>query len=269
MKCLFWPLTVILSVSLQAGLIVQDYVDAPELYERFQTFDANYPIPTTEADFIAADYDLSPIGWGSDGRGATLITPLHAVQSNHYQTIAGNIVTFQAMDGTIVQATVSASERIGGDLSLITFTAPVSADIRPATVSTRSAESIAGADLLVFGKGGRVGTNTLDYTSGNYAIFDLDDITGEAMAAMGDSGSPTFLTTATGDFELLSIHSYVNQWPNPTTSYDTAIAPFWDDIQEKVQLDGYSLVAVPEPRLIALLAGLVALGYVSWRRRRA
>ena len=220
---------------------MQGYVDAPGMYERFQSFTPSNPVSTSDPSFIAAGYDLSPIGWGSDGRGATLITPLHAVQSNHYSTGVGSTVTFQAGNGNVVQATVSASKKISGDLQLITFSAPVDASIQPAVISTRTASEVAGSNLLVFGKGGSVGTNTLDQISGNYALFGLGNVTGEAMPIVGDSGSPTFLTTGSGQMELLSIHSYVNDPDNPTQAYDTAITPFWSTLAAEVQGDGYSL----------------------------
>ncbi|CAM2870645.1 hypothetical protein [Rariglobus hedericola] len=252
-----------------ASLRLYDYDINPAAYNRFSSFSTTSATLNTDTSFIGAGYDLSGWGWDDGGWAVSLISPLHFVQANHAHTGVGQTIYFINAAGLVVQATVASQTLMGGDLTLGTLTAPIAADngIHAFSVAFGDNQSMAGDSLLVGGRGGLLGTNTVDSATG-FLVYDYDSITGEAMPQSGDSTSPTFVVDG-GTLLLASVHSYVNKLPDPTVAYDTNLNAYFPTIQSTMLTDGYSLVAVPEPASVASFFGLgCGLAAAAHRFRR-
>ncbi len=105
------------------------YDESPEVNYRFSSgFRTDHPIQNTSPLFIAAGYDLSPIGWWSKPGDAervkhtTLVAPLFSANATHYPFFAGDTVEFLSTSGTLVTNQVATSMPASGDASFTRYT---------------------------------------------------------------------------------------------------------------------------------------------------
>lgn len=262
--------------------------------ERFVSGFPGAPVANSSGSFLGTGLDLSGVGWltASTQFSLTLISPQHFVIAAHTAPSAGASVSFLNQNGVVMNYTVSS-------VTTITHTAGVNTDIAIGRLSA----PIAGADLitsypllqlstygqylglslLVYGQNGRIGTNTLDafhlnadmlpFGSGNgvadSTLFstDHDSVAGESQGESGDSGSPTFFVSG-GALALLGVHSGINTDASPDLTFDSFLPSYYGQINTLLQVDGFTLQAIPEPAAGAAVLALPGALWVFWRRRR-
>lgn len=199
-------------------------------HDRFTGGMPSAPVLNTDPTFIAADYDLTGVGWSAtDARkGFGFITPQHYLVARHY----GGATTINILggDGELHSYTQSSVTQTGmgllidgqNDLSLGTLSTPVASSAQMArygvldlhaTSSGSSLNNYAGLSLLMYGRGA---TSTSSPRVGNASILTVnalvndenkgvlvtnrDDVQLQSL----DSGSPTFVrwVNPNGDAEL-------------------------------------------------------------------
>ncbi|MCX6952253.1 MAG: hypothetical protein NTV51_08820 [Verrucomicrobia bacterium] len=307
------PLHTALLSSLLAGLaspaVALDVFNySPTVNERFDSGFATSPVANASGSFIGAGFDFSGVGWqtAASAFSVTMITAQNFVTARHAAPAPGSTVTFFSQDGVLRTYTVGSVSTISyngasadpSDLVVGTLTAAIPASDHIAAYpilfngTAPSAIDLAGYSaptMLVYGQGGRIGSNTIDgfvngdlYPLGNpngvadslYFHMDFDPITGQAQGQGGDSGSPTFSTVG-GSLSLVGVHSAIGTIGSDAATFDNFLA--WPTILAQIndvaaasgQTVGLTVTAIPEPATTAALAGVFALGAVCWRRRRA
>lgn len=291
------------------ALTVFDYL--PTTNERFDAGFPSTPTANTSSSFVGAGYDFSGVGWetASSSFAVTMITPQNFVTARHVAPAPGSTVTFLNQDGVLKTYTVGSVSTISynsgsaepSDLVVGTLTLAIPASdhvtsypilfngTAPSSINLPGYSAI--PNLLVYGAGGRVGSNTIDgfvngdlYPLGSpdgttdslYFHTDFDPVTGQAQGQSGDSGSPTFATIG-GSLSLIGVHSAIGTIsgnPNQITFDNFLAAPsilgqIGDIAANSGQNVTLLVTAIPEPATEAALAGALALGVVVWRRRQA
>jgi hypothetical protein len=288
-----------LTVSPASALTVVDY--SPTVNERFTSGFAGAPVANASGSFIGSGYDFSGVGWqtAASSFSVTLISAQNFVTARHVAPADGSTVTFLNQDGVLKTYTVSSTSTISyngqsSDLVVGTLTAAIPAGDHVASYpilyngTPLSSINLAGysvPSLLVYGQGGRIGSNSIEgfvngdlYPLGNpdtvvdslYFYTDFGAVTGQTQGQGGDSGSPTFAPFG-GSLTLVGVHSAtgtIGGNPNPIT-FDNFLAfpSIFTQIQAVAPGASLYVTAIPEPTTVALIAGLFALGLAAGRRR--
>ncbi len=204
----------------------------PTVNDRFSSGYPNTPVENSSPSFIAADYDLSGVGWASNDatKSFGFLSPVHYLAARHYGGAA--TINLLGNDGSVTSVNQASMENTGygvffsgetvGDLSLGTATAPVppAADVARYAVldlnnssTSNTPSNYVGEDVLVYGRGPngnsstRVGGTSISAVSvsgsSSYFLTPRTDVQLE----VGDSGSPVFVgwTNPNGDAELTVI----------------------------------------------------------------
>ena len=252
-------------------------------YERFSSFVPLGTTQTTNSDFWASVYDLSAVGWqavsGDGRRGATLITPQHAVLANHFNPGIGSQFAFRATDGTFHVRTVTATNQVGTtDALILTFNSPLPATVSPMPIWVGSSAAI-GQNAYLYGQGAMlananfvnsISTFTIGSSTGLAGRFDQINVPGSGLGQVGDSGSPAMLLWS-GSFALFGPHwaigSYINHL-NQTVYFtlSTYLGAYINQINTIVGASGYSVSIVPEPAAVTGVAVFVLLLTLLLRR---
>jgi hypothetical protein len=204
----------------------------------------------------------------------------------------GTTVSFLSLGGSVKSYTVAStytfehSAGVATDLLIGRLTAPISAGDQVnhfPTLLLNSTSDYLGLTVAAFGTGQRAGTNTIDAagtvdmlpfgtgngTSDNVVFFtDFDSVTGQTQGQGGDSGSPSFVGVG-GSLALIGTHSAIVD-ASPDQTIDVLIPAYYNEINSRLALDGYSFgafVAIPEPGTWTSLCGLIAL-LGAWYSRR-
>jgi V8-like Glu-specific endopeptidase len=275
------------------------------VHERFSSGFSTSPVPNTSSSFIGAGYDFSGVGWQASATSlaVTLISPQNFVTARHVAPANGSTVTFLNQDGALKSYTVSSTSTISyngqsSDLVVGTLSAAIPNGDRIASypilyngtpLSTINLTGYTVPSLLVYGQGGRIGTNTIDgFINGDlyplgapdliadslYFYTDFDAVTGQTQGQGGDSGSPTFAPIG-GILTLVGVHSAIGNVggnPNPIT-FDNFLAfpSILNQISSVTAASSQTVTlyvtAIPEPAACASLVGALFLGIAAYRRR--
>lgn len=263
-----------------------------------RSFDANkHHRFNNSSQFIGAGLDFSGLGNTSvngDGQWAVMISPTHFLSANHFHPATNATLNFYGgnVKANVVTRKAASGQRIGNtDLWLGRLDNAIDAgsqiNFLPILISPDA--QLLGRELFVYGKGNRVGRNTIDrfddITSSvgdnRMVTYDYDAPTGgvggdEARVESGDSGSGG-LVVFNGRLALLSLHSLMytdNSGANvffpglaATGSVDTQVAPYVRQIDAILRSRGERLTLVPEPGATALMAIGLGGAWAAWRRR--
>lgn len=307
------PLPIALLFGFLAGfaspvLALDVFNYTPTVNERFDSGFASSPVANTSGSFIGAGYDFSGVGWqtAASAFSVTMITAQNFVAARHAAPAPGSTVTFFNQDGLLKTYTVGTVSSItyneasadASDLVVGTLTAAIPTADHVASYpilfngTTPSGINLAGygaPTMLVYGQGGRIGSNTIDgfvngdlyplgtpngVTDSLYFHMDFDPVTGQAQGQGGDSGSPTFATIG-GSLSIVGVHSAIGTLGSNAATFDNFLA--WPTILAQIndvaaasgQTVSLTVTAIPEPATGAVMAGALALGTVLWRRRRS
>jgi hypothetical protein len=260
---------------------------------------------------FANDLNFSGVGRAPNGRWGTLIGPAHFLSAKHF-TPSGSL-TFQDHGGQAITCEIIAGKGVAETDIWVGALNPDSCDLTGITtynVATR----VIDPGTVVYQVGVtnattmRVGRNRLSYVShetiedlgtGAWANFLDDSVAGDEFGVPmataldlnpdetyyigGDSGAPSFVADASGNMQLIGVHSY-----NGSTSdenfdgiADEGLDPMGKPILvRRISGDAYlpahtsaidatlAAVAVPEPSPVMCL-GLLAGIYALWSTRRS
>lgn len=275
-----WSFLVMLCTwtSLSSGAMwIQSY--DPKKHDRF------YSDP--DKAFVGQAYDWSGVGYSSDGRWATMISPSYFLSAQHFHPTVGadpaKTITFyegNSTSGTSHTYTVASSVAVnvnGDDL----FLGKLTTAIQPADhiaqypiLQLGSDSAYIGREIYVYGNLNRLGRNIITSASGTTMEFKYDQTNSlggdEAYLIEFDSGAPSF-TVDGGSLALLGTHYYHDEVNGNTVppadgsvSGDSFIPHAITQLQ--ANMSGETLSIVPEPATVGLLLPLAAL---LLRRRRA
>lgn len=253
--------------SVQA-LTISNYSSAAN--DRFASGYPSAPVDNTSPSFVAADYDLSGVGWASTDvtKSFGFLSPVHYLAARHY----GGAATINLQgDSSVVSVNEASMENTGyglflseqttGDLSLGTASSPVasSANIARYAVLDLNNSSFSntpgnytGLNVLVYGRGPngtsstRVGETTISGVtiSGSNTFFTTPRTS--VQVEVGDSGSPVFAgwTNPNGDAELTIVGN--NAAINATSNYMNFLgtAEVMARLNALMTDDGYALRVV-------------------------
>lgn len=145
-------LRAILLILLPTACLAQSVVD-PTSVEPFSVFTADVTgagLDTLTVSATASDYDWSGICWQSVVSGTptvncqssgVLVTQRHALGVWHCGPLVGDVCRWKAPDGSVKEATVQASTRVGtSDLRLIRFVSAPHASLKRYEVITEAAD---------------------------------------------------------------------------------------------------------------------------------
>ncbi|MEM6911229.1 MAG: hypothetical protein AAF555_06555 [Verrucomicrobiota bacterium] len=273
--------------STASALLVRSY--DMERHARFASGYPDAPLANGSEAFLLAGHDLSGVGWNAanPSQSVALLSPQHFVGANHFRIGIGATVHFLTPEGLLTSETVNAITHIKNgegentDLYIGHLLQPVEG-ATPFAVTNLTELQLVGETAYLYGKTARVGTSTItafqDFgadplTSGagiqetrtfTTSYNSLGGAGDDARLESGDSGSPTFVIQE-GQLALAGTHTAILESGNLTTSYDSSVGSYLDQIQATLALDGYSLTVIPEPSTsLLLLSGLLPL----LRRRR-
>jgi hypothetical protein len=257
-----------------------------ETYDRFYP---SFPTPNSSSAFVASGINLSGIGWVGDPKtSVTLISPQHILGAAHAGF--GSQVQFRGSDGVVRSYAVTSSVAIPGpagtsDLLLGTLNAnealPTSHGVRYFGVAGLTAAQAVGLPILVSGQNAaysaspHLGTNVIDdvilaNTTRAIKFGWTDGVPGEIYLISGDSGGPVFVR-AHGDLALVGVNYAISRTtldPQPGDfSVSSFVPEYIDELNARMGDYRVTVVPVPEPAGLLVVAGLVVIGLV--RRRRA
>jgi hypothetical protein len=261
-----------------------------------------------DPSFIFADFDVTGVARSNDGKWATLVSDNVFLSANHLHPGIGSTVTFFTSNdpaGTSVARTVVSGQRLvaGSDLWVGVLDSPVTEAINAypyltldlANAAAFGTSPLFGATGVMTGKnpGGdgsitdiAFGQNRLDLAadsvevagSTDFALVADDDgnagLSSEAYLLGGDSGAPLFVILSDGvnsQLALAGINWFNGQatFGEGSETFEVPISGFSYVGNYDAELAAYiSLHAVPEPATMALCTGLLALGFIRFRRRR-
>lgn len=265
------------------ALQVTGYTD--EVNNRFTDWPGDFT-PNSDPTFALAGLDMTGLFWDSSGRTYAALSNQTFIGSHDALGIGG---TISYWDGTTIgTATIASSVLLtdpassGADAELYMYTLSSSLPgVNPLPILTGGSTSdYEGMQIAMFGQGGAVVTETLDFvgrvtyspalilTEANGSIQNTPgaDIVGAAgefpgFYTSGDSNS-TVLGFWNGQWGILGSAWAVTS--NPKFSLFNFMPSYVDEIPNGVN---YSVLVVPEPgRALLLLLG--AMGMICRRRRR-
>lgn len=277
--------------------LIIDGLPDPVFNERFTAGFPGAPVANASPGFLGAGLDFSGVGWltGNAQFGLTLISAQHFVITTHTKPAPGSSVSFLNQAGVVKTYSVASTyvvthaTGVNTDITIGRLAAPIAAEDLITSYPILGLDSFTAyldLPLLVYGRNGRVGQNTLDAFyladmlpfatpnnpnggdgTADSVLFstDLDPVAGQSQGELGDSGSPTFYV-AGNTLALVGIHSAINTLPALDLTYDSFIPSYAEQIDGRLALDGYALQQIPEPATAAAMFGLAALA-VSLRRR--
>jgi len=263
------------------------------LNERFSAGFPTAPVANTSTGFLGAGFDFSGIGWltASPQFSLTLISPQHFLITSHTAPSTGASVSFLNQAGVLKSYTVDStyhvnhSAGVDTDIAIGRLAAPIAHTDFVSALPVLMLDSYAdylNRSLLVYGKNGRVGLNTVDnfyladmlpFGGGNGVVdsvlfsTDLDPAAGQSQGEAGDSGSPSLYLSGSS-LSIVGIHSAIDTMPLNDLTYDSFIPTYASQINGRLALDGYSLGMIPEPSTYALWAGAAILGLAHRLRSR-
>lgn len=242
--------------------------------------EGSYPDePAVNAGLWAAEQVLHGVGWSvADNRKSfALISPRHFVGANHFRPAAGSHIRFLSLDGRLHTYTCEKFYNIKNargentDLFIgeLSEAIPASHKIPFYPVLDIAESGLIGRDIVVYGSGQsgpRIGQGRIARFGDSFGVsligsplndtrnysFDYvqsaaspDDSYGE----VGDSGSPSFIV-ADGMLTVAGIHSAILQTNLPgsgaiTTTYDSFILHYRDQINEHLAHTGHRLILAP------------------------
>jgi hypothetical protein len=205
--------------------------------------------------FLAAyEAELSGVGWQSDvtTKGATLVTPLHFLNANHYPI--GGALVFRGGDGELHSYPVVANTPIYADIAIGTLAMPVAPEhaIHVFPVLPVEGTEHDGQEVLYLGgapddgmpAAGRTAISTSTQTTAylNSALVAEDRAQDRVSATTGDSGSPSFVEE-NGSLALVGHHvtARSDQYLGTRAARDA--------VDDFVAASGYLLDVVGEGRL--------------------
>jgi autotransporter-associated beta strand protein len=255
----------ILFPALLPALDVTGYT--PARHNRFASGYPTNPVANTDPSFIGSGYDWSGIGWDANlaSRSVAMLGPTFFLEAKHYALGAGVAVNFfpaNAAPGSApISRTVQASS--GGlgpssssDLCIGTLSSPLTPSDHvayyPILFLGYSTSSYLNQNLLVYGFTSRIGTGTVNQvseftdTSGYYFSLPFNYAQDSAAFQSGDSGSPSFFV-AGGNIYLAGAHYAVDQLPNPTVGFDSALPMMLNYVEDYMAASGYLPYVVTPP----------------------
>ncbi|MHB8971465.1 MAG: PEP-CTERM sorting domain-containing protein [Pirellulaceae bacterium] len=271
----------------QAAMTIRDY--QPKLHDRFYA--------GADRQFIGENFDWSGVGYSSDNKWVTMISPSYFVSAEHYRPSNGSTVTFYEKNSTSVGSShsynVASGERImlngvNSDLWLGKLSTPLGLSDKInyyPILSLASESSYLGKELFNYGLSNRVGRNTIDGfmdrtsstsgATGRSMLYDynydsnLNTVGGdETFLQGGDSGGPSF-TNWNGQLTLLGVHWFnAGDGSSDDFSYsgDTFVPHYISDIERRMTNETLTVIPEPSTLVLWLLAGAVGVGY-GWQRK--
>lgn len=246
--------------------------------DRFSGGYPSSPVENTSPSFVAADYDLSGVGWATNNatKSFGFLSPVHYLAARHYENEQPTPGVNLFGDTGVVSITQASMEQTGygvvfpsqpvGDIDLGTLTSPVPASANIAryavldlnsSSNTNNPENYAGQDVLVYGRGAngtsspRVGSTTITSVTvlglNSYFLTPRTDVQLE----VGDSGSPVFVgwTNPNGEDELTVIGN--NAAVTNDNLYNVmnflGTKQVMDSLNNLMTNDGYALRVVGNP----------------------
>lgn len=240
-----------------AALYIQDY--DPLRHERFCDSDG--------AAFIGEGYDFSGVGRTSTSRWVTMISPTYFVSAGHYFPQPGTTVTFYEGNE---KSEEFAHRYVVDDFTMTMYWNGETSDLKVGKLVVPEGQSEAilpqdgitsypvvspddfayfGAELFVYGRTDRVGTNNVskicpldNCNSANRCITEIMEFlftpdvengqgADEAYVMSGDSGGPSFVVID-GELALAGIH-YYNYGSTPIPGYasgDSFVPAYLDQL---------------------------------------
>lgn len=166
----------------------------------------------------AKDIDLTCASpWNSEGGNllaGTLISPRHIVFANHYQLSVGTTIRFVAMNGTVVNRTMTAKQAVDDDIMVGLLDSDVPAGISFAKVLPDDAETKlrAGSPVLAFDQEEKALVIDFSWVA-NGVLWGDRPVTNQTRATYaeslisGDSGNPGFVII-NGEAVLVTTWTY-------------------------------------------------------------
>lgn len=183
-------------VALAGGLLLPQVADAliinGENAEDNYRFESGYPgtpVPNTSPNFVAAGYDLSGVGWGTNSfQSFTMISDQYFVFATHHPPPNSSIFFYSPADNAVVSYTIDTTfslaleyplqapgNHLKSDLSIgrLTTTIDPADDIAfyPILDLPTSGDYL-GQDLLVYGWSAAVGTGVIEGLGGVNLYWD-------------------------------------------------------------------------------------------------
>lgn len=227
--------------------------------------------PAPNETLWVKQHNFHGVGWSANDtrKGFALITPRHFVGANHFRPSTGSQVKFFSADGQVRSYTYSKFYRIKnrnnentdifiGELS---EEIPASHGVPLYPLLDRPELELIGSQIIVYGcgqSGPRIGRGMIEIFSHTFpagialndtrnysfvyrnATASQDDAYGE----IGDSGSPSFVATD-GLLALTGIHSAIVQTTPTTTTFDSFLLHYKDQINDHLAATGHQLTLAP------------------------
>lgn len=292
-------------VPLASHALVINGENAEDNY-RFESGYPGSPVPNTSPNFVAAGYDLSGVGWGSNSsQSFTMISDQYFVFATHYPPPNSSIFFYSPADNAVVSYTIDTTfslaleyplqdtgDHLKSDLSIGRLTTAIdpSDDIAFYPIlDLPTVGDYAGQDLLVYGWSAAVGTGVIDEFGGVNLYWDAttpDDASDDVLNtetnfdALDDTFVMTFVQGAGAGEALLQggdsgSPSFV-VWNgslalvgvHSAVSGSTNLDAFIPAYLSQLADEGIPITTVPEPTTLLLLgcAGFVTLAARRGRR---
>ncbi|MFA7345627.1 MAG: PEP-CTERM sorting domain-containing protein [Terrimicrobiaceae bacterium] len=291
----------LLALSPLANALVINGENAPDNY-RFSSGYPLTPVPNNSSSFVAAGFDLSGVGWGTDAkRSYTMISDRYFVFATHYPPTDNDMYFFSPTNGrvhysidsafslTLEYPFASPGNHLMTDLSVGRLTTAINAadNITSYPILNLSPANYVGLNLLVYGWDAAVGTGVIGelgqgnlYWDNNTPANAADDIlkTDTNFDNLNDTYVMTFTQGAGAGEALLqggdSGSPTFVPWNgslalvgthsavNGSTSYDTFLPAYMQSLDNQ----GIPFNTVPEPSSCFLI--FAGLGGVAFARRK-
>lgn len=305
MKLSFVALSVLaglLALSRCANALVINGENAPDNY-RFASGYPLAPVPNTSSSFVAAGFDLSGVGWGTDSKSSyTMISNQYFVYATHWPPTDNNMYFYSPTNGrvhytidtafslTLEYPFAAPGNHLKSDLTIGRLTAALNpADsIASYPILDLTPTEYIGLNLLVYGWYAAVGTGVINalgpeniYWDNNTPSIASDDVLNTL--SNHDNLNDTYMMSFTqgiaageallegGDSGSPSFVPWngslalvgTHTAVDGSTSYDTFLPEYTQSMGDK----GIPFTTVPEPSSCFLI--LAGLGAVAFLRRKS